>query len=515
MNILGVSGQMIDIEASLLPGLYKFAIVGLADKSINEARERVTSALVNSSFGLPYGNLTVNLSPAYVEKRGTSFDLPIALSLLLCTNKNAQIKLDLKETIVIGELSLDGKLMKVNSCSAMLIEARAAGFKNVILPIDNYAETNWIKGIQQFPIETLSEAWQVIESGQGIKANNEKVLAAQLASPPSFDAELELDLQLIGNRPMELEVLTIAAAGGHNMLLDGPPGSGKTTLLHRFHKLLPDLGEEQALEVFKINSLINGVDIHDCYRPPQRNPHHSISEVALLGGGSFPQPGEISLAHHGVLGLDEISEFSQASLEGLRQPLVDNLINISRAKYKVTFPARFQLIASRNPCPCGWYGEPLTQCTCTQAQVKSYQGRLSGAILDRIDIKFRVEYIKSYNPTKGVSTGARDNLAKALTQIKLARARQAERYKEINIKEHKIYLTNNDYNNPFDWSLFVLRKSASKLLKDFYREKKLTLRGVFKVGKLARTMADLESETMVSAEKVYRAFLFNSANNKI
>ncbi len=526
ITLLGIEGKVLNIEAYLYKGLNKFTIVGLPDRSINESKDRITSAILNQNIAFPYGQLVVNLFPASLEKTGTSLDLPICLAVLLA-RKNIKLKINLKKTIVIGELSLTGEVKPTSSAPAMVLAAKKNGFKSIILSLEDFCKTKEIKGIEQIPIDNLNELLELIRLGSVdfLKRKSDQIQIFNKKNSKQNQESLQkklkniqksrfLKLEILSNRPTELRLLGIAASGAHNLILDGPPGSGKTTMLRYFNKMLPDLSQEHALEVFKIHSLIRDIEYSECFRPIQRSPHHSISDVALIGGGRSPCPGEITLAHNGVLFLDEISEFSSYALDSLRQPLTENNINISRAKYKVNFPSRFQLVATRNPCACGWLGTDSNKCKCSFNSIKAYQNKISGALMDRIDIKYRVESFDKKN-SKSIKKMQRKSRVKIintfLEKIKLARKIQYKRFKKLrksNSSKYSSmnnYFCNSDYDDPVNIDIFEISKKAQNLIDKLFEQKTLTLRGIFKVIQLSRTIADFEANEKVSENHVFEA----------
>ncbi len=511
MILEGIEGKVINIEANLFSGLNRFSIIGLPDRSINEAKERITSSILSTSLNFPYGQLIVNLSPAFIEKSGTQLDLGMAIAVLSKSAFNINdVKIDLEKTIIIGELGLDGKIKKITASAAYVLEAKSKGFKSIILPYENYLETQNIKGIKQFPIYDLFSAIDFLNTKQ---LNLQKYLLD--ASPKTIKKKRNPEQKSVSptinsylyNRPQEARVLAIAAAGGHNILLDGPPGSGKSTLLSHFNELLPDLETSESLEVFKIHSTVDANTTYEaCLRPPQRSPHHSISDIALIGGGAQATPGEITLAHNGVLFLDEVPEFSKYALEALRQPLTEKEINIARAKYKVTYPSNFQLIATKNPCPCGWHGSDYRECKCNQMTVRSYKNKLSGPIMDRIDIKFLVEQLKKYKQRSQLTKKSKKDMENLLKAIKFAREIQAKRFEKFtNINKNADYIFNRDF------SILKLSKKANNIAQELYEGQTLTLRGMLKVVKISRTIADIEQSQVVKPDHIYEAFNLNTS----
>lgn len=495
LALAGLEGKVIKVTAKLYNGLNRFSIVGLPDRSIIEAKERLTSALLSSRLKFPYGQLFVNLAPAYEAKSGTHFDLPICVAVLLTTELNSvNLNLDLAKTLIIGEVGLQGEILGVKSAAALVVAARSLGFKRVILPASSYQQTYFLRGIEQMPVANLMELMNLLKNG---------ICPILPALPPQASIELPAfsALKILCSRETELRVLAIAAAGRHHLLFDGPPGSGKTTLMKHYPLLLPPLSETEAVEVYQIRSLVEAVNYQPASKPPCRAPHHSLSDIALVGGGKDPLPGEISLAHRGVLLLDEICEFSKYGLEALRQPLVDKQINIARANYKVSFPADFQLLATRNPCPCGWAGDANHQCRCITPTIKAYQNKLSGPLLDRIDLKYRVENLLVTQPQK---TNSPERLVAKLTRLReqIAAVRKLQAKRKRN--------TSGALTGEQLPSYFSFNSQAVSELTALRSRQQLTLRGLGKLAHLSRTIADLDNKAEVDPEALYEAYDLNS-----
>lgn len=493
----GLTPQVVSVEAKLYNGLNRFVIVGLPDRTINESRERITSALLSAKVPFPYGQLMVNLSPAYQLKSGTQFDLAICTAILTTAAVNPQnIRLNLEKTVIMGELNLDGEVLGIKAAPALVIAAKQLGFKNIILPSQNYKDTVNVTGIRQLPVSNIKELIELLIHPPVARSRFHQFRHLHL------DPDIS-DLRMLMARPPELRVLAIAAAGRYNLLFDGPPGSGKTTLLSRFGMLLPPLDVDESLEVFQVHSLVRDITFPEATLPPFRTPHHSISDIALVGGGKDPRPGEITLAHKGVLFLDEVSEFSKYALESLRQPLVDKHINIARTQYKVTFPADFQLLATRNPCPCGWDGDLHRNCDCDNLAKSHYQKKLSGAMLDRIDIKFRVDTPPDIS-SKSIAT----------QQIRLEFARVRDAVISARIRKNEREIINNpsgqlSFNESLGSKQFMFDKPARARLAQIFNSHNLTLRSLGKVCNLARTIADLDGVSEAKEEHVLEAYSLN------
>ena len=385
-GLKGIDGFKIDIEADVSNGLPHFEIVGMADTAIKESKERVRSAIRNSAFEYPVKRIIVNLAPADMKKEGALYDLGIAIAILSCNEENG-IKNE-KDFAFLGELSFDGSVKKIKGLLPILISARNLGYKKFIVPSENVVEASFIDGIKVYGVHSLIETVEFLK-GEKELAPVKSCKFENLSSSTTYP----LDFSHVKGQKMAKRALEIAAAGGHNLLMIGPPGSGKSMLAKCFPTILPNLTFEEALEVTKIHSIAGELDLKQgivCNRP-FRSPHHTASTVSLTGGGTNSKPGEISLAHNGVLFLDEFPEYSRHTIETLRQPLEDGVITVARSNATITYPANFTLIASMNPCPCGNYGSKDKECKCSPSQINKYLSKLSGPIMDRIDIHIEVE----------------------------------------------------------------------------------------------------------------------------
>jgi magnesium chelatase family protein len=482
--VIGLDGVIVEVEVDTGGGLPKMVIVGLPDAAVQESRERVQSAVKNAGFYYPRRKVTVNLAPASVRKEGPAYDLPIAVGVLIASS---QLDPDtVADTLIIGELSLDGGVRHVKGVLPMAALARQEGYQTVIVPAVDAAEAALIPDITVIPAPTLNALYDHLSG----------LTPLAPAEPPDHHPEkvlVETDFSEIKGQEHVKRALEVAAAGGHNLLMIGPPGAGKTLMARALPSILPAMTIDEALDVTRIYSVADLLpsDVPLLRARPFRSPHHTISHAGLVGGGNWPHPGEISLAHRGVLFLDELPEFSSKVLEVLRQPLEDKVVTISRAQGSLTFPANFQLAAAMNPCPFGYYGDPSRPCTCSSTAVTRYQKRISGPLMDRIDIHIqvpRVEYQKLRDMRAGESS------AEVRARVEAARERQRNRFDGTDIA------SNADMRPAQIRQFCALDADCQTLMKTAMRQLQLTARAYHRVLKLARTIADLagaESITQV------------------
>jgi len=473
--VIGLDGVVVDVEVDTGGGLPNMVIVGLPDTAVQESRERVQSAVKNAGFYYPRKRVTVNLAPASVRKEGPAYDLPIAVGVLIATGQLDPESVE--DTLIIGELSLDGGVRHVKGVLPMAALARAEGVRTVVVPAVDAAEAALIPDITVIPALTLNALYDHLSGENPLDP----------AVPPDHHPEeilVETDFSEIKGQKHVKRALEVAAAGGHNLLMIGPPGSGKTLMARALPSILPAMTIDEELDVTRIYSVADLLpsDVPLIRARPFRSPHHTISHAGLVGGGNWPHPGEISLAHRGVLFLDELPEFSSKVLEVLRQPLEDKVVTISRAQGSLTFPANFQLAAAMNPCPCGYYGDPTRPCTCSSTMITRYQKRISGPLMDRIDIHMqvpRVEYQKLRDMRQAESSD------EVRARVEAARERQRTRFRETGIA------SNADMRPAQIRKYCGLDEACQNLMKTAMRQLQLTARAYHRVLKLARTIADL------------------------
>ncbi len=500
---LGLDCFPIEVEADTTTGLPGLTIVGLPDKAVEESKDRVKSALTNSGQRFPKRHLTVNLAPADVKKVGPLYDLPIAIAILLTDGQldvNLNSGLDLEKTIILGELALTGRVRSVNSVLPIALMAKEQGFTTLVVPRLNAAEACAVEGIQVLAINHIRE---LIEQMLGLNKITPAKKQTVLSKP---DNKYEIDFIDIKGQESAKRALEIAAAGDHNVLMIGPPGAGKTLLARALPSILPDLTEDEVLDVTKIYSiagLLAGSRNLVTTRP-FRSPHHTSSSIALIGGGQNPRPGEISLAHRGVLFLDELPEFPRATLEVLRQPLEDHTVTIARAVGSLTFPAKFMLVGASNPCPCGYLNDTKKQCVCLPSQVARYQKKLSGPLIDRIDLHVNVGRITQEKLT---STLVLESSKDIRSRVNIARSNQLKRYLGLALK------TNSELNAKLVLPLSRLSQKSNDLLKLAIEKYQLSGRAYHRVIKVSRTIADLDQSDTIESAHLAEALQYRPVEN--
>ena len=498
--IKGIEGFAVSVEVDIAPGMPTLAVVGLPDAEVRESKERVVAAVRNSGFDFPTKRITVNLSPAELRKSGTQFDLPIALGILAASEQlSPDAAAKIKDLLVLGELALDGSLRPCAGVLPMLISCKNLG-KTAVIPPQNVLEGQ-VSGAPFITPHTLKELAGYLEGKLTLQDVKLSYVPQEEESPAAA-----LDFSEVKGQALAKRALEIAAAGGHNVLMIGLPGTGKSMLAKRFPGILPPLTQEESLEITKIYSICNLMGKSRLLtRRPFRDPHHTISDVALIGGGSTPRPGEVSLAHNGVLFLDEFAEFSRSSLEVLREPLENGRVTISRAKETVSYPARFTLIAAMNPCPCGHLGDPIKPCTCSPMQVNRYKSRISGPLLDRIDLTVNLNPVK-YSDWNKKSEG--ETSAQIRERVLKAREIQRNRFKN-SATTANAFMTAKEIKE-----FCLLPAGADAILETAMRKFGLSARSLDKILKTARTIADLDGKENIEVKHLVEVMQYRPLDRK-